>query len=117
MDPTLGVLKKMMDVSALRHEVLAHNLANAATPGFRRQDVAFRDALAEAIGKNDTAAIAAVQPQIKPDRSAPLDGQGNSVSLHREMGALNENSLLYGVSAKALAGKYATIRAAINGRR
>jgi flagellar basal-body rod protein FlgB len=117
MDTTVEVLKKLLDVSAVRHEALAHNLANATTPGYRRQDVAFRDALTQAIGKNDAMAVAGVKPQIKTDRNAPVDGQGNSVSMHLEMGSLNENSLLYGVSAKVLAGKYATMRAAINGRR
>jgi flagellar basal-body rod protein FlgB len=117
MDTTVEVLKKLLDVSAVRHEALAHNLANATTPGYRRQDVAFRDALTQAIGKNDAMAVARVKPQIITDRNAPVDGQGNSVALHREMGALNENSLLYGLSAKILARKYATMRAAINGRR
>jgi len=32
--------KKMLDVTALRHEAIASNLANVETPGYKRLDVA-----------------------------------------------------------------------------
>jgi flagellar basal-body rod protein FlgB len=116
MSTTIEVLKKLLDVSAVRHEVLAHNLANATTPGYRRQDVAFRDALTQAIGKNDADAVSKVQATVQTDYSAPVDGRGNSVSMHLEMSALQENSMLYGMSAQILNRKYARLQSAIKGQ-
>ncbi|MFH0880983.1 MAG: flagellar basal body rod protein FlgB, partial [Lentisphaerota bacterium] len=49
MDETTQVLNKMLDVSALRQRVLANNLANINTPGYKRLDVKFRDELTDAI--------------------------------------------------------------------
>ena len=117
MDATVATLKKLMDVAALRHEALSHNLANVDTAGYRRQDVDFRDALSRAMGTNDPAAISSVEAEVKEDKSALVDGKGNSVSMNREMGALNENSILYSLASQSLNRKYGNLRAAIRGYR
>ena len=47
-DVTLGALRGAMDTSALRHQVLADNIANARTPGYHARDVSFGSMVAEA---------------------------------------------------------------------
>jgi flagellar basal-body rod protein FlgB len=42
MDTTIKILEKIMDGCALRHKVLADNLANSETPNYKRKDVNFR---------------------------------------------------------------------------
>jgi len=116
MDEMRQVLHKMMDACALRHSVIAHNLANAETQGYRRQDVVFRDALAAAIESGDRGAIADVQPRIETDFDSPVDADGNNVSAQRELGRMAQNNLLYELSARVLSGKFATLRKAIKGR-
>src|SRR3954467_8576918 len=52
----------------MRQSVLANNLANAETPGYRRMDVDFHDALAQAMGSAVPATIEATSftPQQDP---------------------------------------------------
>lgn len=54
----VNVLKSAADASWLREEVLTNNIANAETPGYKRQDVEFhsylRSALSEAGTVGDT---------------------------------------------------------------
>ncbi len=49
----INVLDKAADASWLRNEVLANNIANADTPGYKRQDVDFESQLERALGKNE----------------------------------------------------------------
>lgn len=115
MDESIQLLKGMMDVAAMRHNVLADNIANANTPSFRRKDISFRETFADAIkdGRFDASKL---HPEVKVDRVTPSQGNGNNVSLQTEMGAMTENSLLYGVATKAISAKYAGMRKAISGK-
>ncbi len=45
---TVDLLTRGLDYSAERHKLLANNVANAETPGYKRQDVTFDQMLAEA---------------------------------------------------------------------
>lgn len=47
----INVLDKAADASYLRNEVLANNIANVDTPGFKRSDVDFQSVLARELGK------------------------------------------------------------------
>ena len=116
MDESIQLLGKMMDVSALRHRVLANNLANADTPRFTRQDVKFKDLLANAMETGDAAKIAKVQPEVVQDTVSGYRPGGNNVSIQREMGEITENSLIYQFSGSAISRKYATLKKAISGR-
>ncbi len=48
----INVLDKAADASWMRNEAIANNIANATTPGYKRQDVAFETELAKALGRN-----------------------------------------------------------------
>jgi len=99
-----------------RHAVLANNLANVNTPGFKRNDVDFKKTLADALKSGDVAKLAVAQPEIKTDRTAQANGNGNSVSTQTEIGLMGENSLLYTLSAQALGLKYQYLHKAISGK-
>lgn len=45
----VNVLGKAADAAWLRNETIANNIANYDTPGYKRQDVDFEDALKEAL--------------------------------------------------------------------
>ena len=45
----INVLDKAADASALRNELIANNIANQDTPGFKRQDVDFESQLSQAL--------------------------------------------------------------------
>ncbi len=48
----VNVLDKSLDAAALRNQALANNIANATTPGYKRQDVSFESELGKALGHN-----------------------------------------------------------------
>ena len=45
----INVLGKAADASWIRNDLIANNIANYDTPGYKRQDVDFEDALKQAI--------------------------------------------------------------------
>lgn len=49
----INVLDKAADASWLRNEVISNNIANADTPGYKRQDVDFESQLEKALGRVD----------------------------------------------------------------
>ena len=55
------LLGRLLSASTLRQRVIADNVANQNTPGYRRQEVAFEELLREAFerGKDDTSQIEA----------------------------------------------------------
>lgn len=48
----VNVLDKALDAASLRNQALANNIANATTPGYKRQDVSFETELGKALGHN-----------------------------------------------------------------
>lgn len=116
MDQIVQIMEKMMDVCELRHRVLAGNLANVDTPNYVRKDVQFKDALAQAIRGGTPDAIGEFSPEVVTDRGKPVDANGNNVAAQDELARISENTMLYGLAAKVLNTKFATLRKAINSR-
>lgn len=50
----VNVLDKAADASWTRNDVLANNIANADTPGYKRKDVQFESYLANAVAGTDS---------------------------------------------------------------
>ena len=108
-----GLLARMMDAAHLRHQVLAHNLANQNTPGFRRSTVQFENLLREATGPG---AAAKVQPTIVEDNVTPSGPDDNNVNLELELNAIRENQLLYDTYARILRSDFDLLQSAIRSR-
>lgn len=101
----INVLDKAADASWLRNEAISNNIANATTPGYKRQDVAFESELRKALGYDNSESmdskVAGVQtaslnpvPYIdNAGYSYRLDG--NSVDIENENVMLAENQLKY----------------------
>ena len=136
-DATLNQLERSLDVRLMRHNLLAANVANSDTPGFRPKDLDFAAAMAsvENRSRDGTALqtvttapghmdigvpIGSASPQDAqlspkdlpvvdiPSSNASLDG--NTVDLDRTMVAMAENALQYGASARAAARKLAILK-------
>ena len=48
----INVLDRASDASWTRNEIIANNIANVDTPGYKRQDLNFEDELERALGHN-----------------------------------------------------------------
>ena len=99
-----------------RHEMLAANVANADTPGFRAHDLDFKKALGEAF----TAALEqreAAPANVMEDDTMPAKADGNTVDLDLEMTKLGANGGRYVALAKILGKRITMLRQAIEGVR
>lgn len=107
-------LRQLLDVAALRQEVIASNLANASTPNFQRRDVRFEDVFRDALANQGDAN--AVAPRIEVDQSASSRLDGNNVTRERELADLSANALRYELLTRAGTIKLGILRSAIEGR-
>ena len=133
---TQQLLELSLRVRGARHEVLAANIANADTPGYRPKDLDFKTVMRSAVDVDDDAAgvreppgggaavseldiqSAIYEPAFQNDRQGEDRLDGNSVSLDRQMGILTENSLAYEASLTLLSRTLANLRYVIGeGRR
>jgi flagellar basal-body rod protein FlgB len=129
-DATLGRLERSLDVRLQRHGVLAGNVANGDTPGFKPKDVDFTAAMAYissgdhpattvGVEGTDPAHLQVGQPSsgggsdgvaVVEDPGAAPGLDGNRVDLDHTMMAMAENGLQYGAASKAAAKKLGILR-------
>ena len=111
--------KKMLDVSLLRHQAIASNLANVETPNYKRLDVSasFESQLRQAVAGQNSSEIANLQPSLAVDTTA-ISGRsdGNTVQLETEMLKLNTNTVENTLETQLVSGSLAKLRLAITGR-
>ncbi len=101
----INVLDKAADASWIRNEVISNNIANATTPGYKRQDVAFEAELRKALGHDccesmDSKVAGVKTSSLKPVPYIDNAGfsyrlDGNSVDIDNENVMLAENQLKY----------------------
>jgi flagellar basal-body rod protein FlgB len=130
LDSYLGIHPSALKVRSQRTELLANNLANADTPGFKARDLDFRQALAQAGGAERPVSLAATRPgHIAPaggegSHAAPLQYRvplapsldGNTVDAQLEQSAFAENAVRYQASLTFLGGKFRALLTAITGQ-
>ena len=113
-DGLFGVHGAALAVRSQRMGLLASNIANASTPGYKAKDIDFRAALAasEAPGGSLDAAIDnATLYRVPLQPSA----DGNTVELATEQTAFAEHAVAYQTTLAFLNGRIATITRALKG--
>lgn len=101
-----GVTSKLvglaLDAAMLRHQLTAHNIANADTPGYSAKRLSFEDHLARiTMALNDPGSEASLQSEIDDlrqrlmARNDLIVSSGEPVALDQEMVELTENVLRY----------------------
>lgn len=88
-------LRAGLKAASTRQSVIANNIANLNTPGFRRQTVTFETLMDQALKSNDRADPMAVSPVVIQPQDNLADASGNDVSLDSEVGELIKNSSMY----------------------
>lgn len=101
----INVLNKAADAAWIRNEVISNNIANATTPGYKRQDVEFEAELEKALYHSRYASMDDKVANLKINRLNPrtytdsanysyrLDG--NNVDIETENVTLAANQLKY----------------------
>ena len=125
-DNALGIHPQALQVRAQRAEVIASNIANADTPGYKARGLDFKSALAQATSKQQSGLTRTnekhfdVRTELNngtgyrvPDQ--PDTGDGNTVDVQVERNLYLENSMQYQASLRFLDGRIKGLKKAITG--
>lgn len=128
-DKTALLLKKTLDLRMQNQQVIAGNVANAQTPGYKAQRLEFDKALRQAVDgqghdvsvthpnhiSSHGGAIARVEATVSEVKGTGALGDGNTVSVDQEMILLAQNQLMYEASAQLLSKKMSIIKYVVQG--
>ena len=115
-DSLFGVHGAALEVRAQRMGVLASNIANASTPGFKARDIDFTQALATAEGPNAAGWIGAdLSGALKFRVPTQPSIDGNTVELSTEQTAFAENAVAYQTTLSFLNGRISQLTRALKG--
>lgn len=136
-DKVFGVHQHTMRIRNQRAEVIAGNLANADTPGFKARDLDFNEALVQAAhlqtqpstelqmqttaqGHMTMADLEAMQePELLLKYRNPFQpdtGNGNTVDASSERMRYMSNNIEYQATMQFLNGKISSLRSALRGQ-
>ncbi len=105
LDPIAGRIEHYMDLLSMRQKLVASNIANIDTPGYRTKDIDFQFEFmsqVEGLGANVTDV---------PNLAVKNDG--NDVSIDRETRLLSENAIRFNVAQALLKSQVKLVRTAI----
>lgn len=130
---SLNILERGLDASSARQKVIANNLSNVSTPGFKASEVSFEEelqlALAGDTGISGTRTNARhipigepqlmdVKPIIRNIDGTELRNDANNVDIDREMAMLAKNTVMYNALAQKVSSEFSKLRYVISeGRR
>ncbi len=120
--------EKTLDATWLRNEVIAQNIANVDTPGYKRRTVSFEEYLDTVmddssfkanttdsrhipIGKNDADSVHIKVTRKYENLSTRLDG--NNVDIETEMAELAKNDIRYNTLVQSVTKEYTRLRSVI----
>ena len=133
-DKYLGAHDDALVLRSRRSEILASNLANADTPGYKAKDFDFKVAMSDAMGtrsefkkgtlkmsttnakhlQNSQTANFSADIQYRNPHQPSLDG--NTVESNIEKTEFTKNSIYYNASLRFLTGKFQSLTKAIKGQ-
>lgn len=106
MDGMTLSLERYMDLLVARQKLVASNIANADTPGYKTRDLDFQSEFKNALEAGGT-------PVVREVENLPVKNDGNNVSIDREARLLAENALRFKVASNLLRGELRMMRMAI----
>ena len=125
-DKAFGIHQHALVARSERAELLAGNLANADTPGYKAKDMDFQSALSQAQSNQGFSLSRTSQQHFAVELSPPGTvqfrvpnqpdtGDGNTVDVQTERNNYMENALQYQASLEFLNGKISGLLKAIKG--
>ncbi len=122
----MNVLEKALDGSSQRHVAITNNIANANTPGYKRVEVSFQEALQEALEpqaklkrtkeKHLPLPVSLEDPgiiQMRKNSITTMRNDGSNVDIDMEEAALAANTLYFNSMAQMLSEQLSLLRASI----
>ncbi|MDQ7006562.1 MAG: flagellar basal body rod protein FlgB [Acidobacteriota bacterium] len=114
-DPFFDQMERALDVMTRRQQLLASNVGNVDTPGYRTVDVDFNATLQEAVEQARRQDGGSVETSLRPVEIEGLATRpdGNNVNIDREMAELAATRHRYEVATNVLRNKLRQLRFAI----
>jgi flagellar basal-body rod protein FlgB len=122
----MNLTERFLDLAVQRQSLIASNLANVDTPGYKTVDVDFQSELKSAMGEEP--ALAVTNPRhirvSTAGRSGPsrVEVEGlpqrndlNNVNIDREMTQTATNAMKFSMAAQFLGRTFGALKSAING--
>jgi len=109
---TVDMLSTMMEYQSKRHKLIAANIANIDTPGYKPKDLAFKTELDGMMCSEKNVAMNKTNPGhlfSKDCNEYDVVNTGNAVNIDKEMTRLAENNLMYNLSVELLARKFKSL--------
>lgn len=116
------LLQKELQAAAMRQKVIANNIANFNTPGFKRTEVVFEQRLKDALNRagNSQAGqlhqVVNTEPVAIKIMDSSIRTDGNNVDIDNESINLAENGFRYQMAVKEVNYRLELLRLAITGR-
>ncbi|RZO45250.1 MAG: flagellar basal body rod protein FlgB [Proteobacteria bacterium] len=123
------LVQKTLDFRTQRQDLLASNIANKDTPGYKAEDMVFQKSLEKALHAEEPGLLKTTNPRHFDGRNTPPlklveaqrinsaspfpDFDGNTVDLDREMAKMAENQLMYNASIRMLTHQFRMLKTAI----
>ena len=124
----LNLREKALDAAWTRNEVIAQNIANVDTPGYKKSTVAFEEYLEDALDKDGFKGFTTDKRHIQigggslenakirvakeyDNLSTRLDG--NNVDIESEMASLAKNDIRYNTLVQSVSGGYRRLKSVI----
>jgi flagellar basal-body rod protein FlgB len=107
-EPITSVLHSALDGLALRQRVIADNIANVDTPGFRATSVDFESSLQAAIS-DGSIVDGRVTAQMLPT-DTPVGENGNNVDLRKETLSAMQSQFQYQMVSRAVSDHFELLK-------
>jgi flagellar basal-body rod protein FlgB len=131
LDRLAGFHHNALKVRADKMEVIAGNLANANTPGYKARDIDFQSAMTRAMKDSQasqggpSSMVRTHENHIQSGKTTQFDvdfripdqpdtGDGNTVDVQQERNAFLENGMRYEASLMLLNGKFSGMKKALS---
>jgi len=105
LDPLSNSLDRYMTLVSVRQKLVASNVANADTPGYKTQDIDFESELHNA--------AAGTSPVVNTVPGLRVKNDGNNVDLDREARLLAENALRFSIASNFARAELNSVKTAL----
>lgn len=100
-----GLMQKSMDALWMKQRVIANNIANIDTPGYKSKEVKF-----EAMISNNTDANRIPEPEVVTNDSVALREDGNNVDIDKENVELYRAQIQYEYMARKMSDEFSKLK-------
>ena len=115
----INVYKKGLQASAFKNKVIASNIANIDTKGYKSKNIDFNEFFSEYLNRKKVNN----QPEqylkttgftVRETAGLSIKSDGNNVDMEKEMTSLVENSMMYNLMVSSINSRFNLMRKAIN---